>query len=257
MNAITSLITQTIELDQGVERPIALKQHLVYANASAHTFRLLCMRNGQPVSLHGMQCFGTVRRKDGVTIPLDGSIAGHAASITLSAPCYAVPGSVTISMELVSGECRATHGLWVAQVECPVTDQVGGEAATAISDALERLKLAARPNWEQSSENMPDHILNRTHYRERTTADCTVNLGVTNGWQKVSEKYCPEALVHTTYLPRAFATQEGTTSELELGWKPEEYYAGLDEQGRPTGGWRKTYGVIPDPTSAFSQAGKK
>lgn len=142
MSKITSIITRSIDLDQGVARPVALKQHLIYANAQAHTFRLVCTRGGKPVSLDGMQCMGYVRRKDGVTIPVEGVTNGNVASVTLTAACYAVPGTVTISIELISGECRATHGLWIAQVECPVTDQVGGDAAISISDTMGQLHAA-------------------------------------------------------------------------------------------------------------------
>lgn len=142
MNGITSIITRTIDLDQGVGKPEALRQHLVYANAQAHTFRLTCMRGGEPVSLDGMQCMGYVRRKDGVTIPVNGIAEGSTASVTLTAPCYAVPGGTLISVELIDGECRATHALWVAEVECPVTDEIGGDAAVSISETLERLDAA-------------------------------------------------------------------------------------------------------------------
>lgn len=252
MSKITSIITRSIDLDQGVARPVALKQHLIYANAQAHTFRLVCTCSGKPVSLDGMQCMGYVRRKDGVTIPVEGTACGNVASITLTAACYAVAGSTFISMELIAGECRATHGLWVAQVVCPVTDQVGGEAAVSISDALARVNAAARPDWDQGDESMPDHVRHRTHYRYRVTADCTQSLGMTDGWQKVSEQFCAETLIPTTdadaYQPRAFIEAAGVRSELTLSWSPAEPYAEMDEAGNPTGGWKITYGQLSDPT---------
>lgn len=261
MNEITSLITQTVDLDRGVERPAALKQHLVYANAGAHTFRLLCMRGGKPVSLDGMQCVGYVRRKDGVTIPVDGSTAGNTASVTLTAPCYAVPGSVLISMELISGECRATHALWIAQVECPVTDQIGGEAAVSISDALTRLNAAARPDWAQNAEDMPDHIRHRTHYSYRVTADCTQSLGTTDGWQRVSSLYCEETLLPSegedVYQPRVLAEEDGVRSELALTWFPDERFTDTNEDGLPISGWTKTYGQISDPAFGDLAGAKK
>ncbi len=188
MSTITTLITQTIDLDRGVGHPQPLYQRLIYGNDQAHTFRLRCTRKGAEALLVGTDCIGYVKRPDGVTIPVEGFIDGCEASITLTAPCYAVPGNVLISMELITGGVRATHGLWLAQVDCTTTDEVGGEAAQSISDAMTRLEAAALPDWDQNDPSMPDYIRGRTHYMQTTTIDCTGDLGQFGSWRKVSDR---------------------------------------------------------------------
>ena len=187
MSTIRTIIQQTIDLDQGVGQPQPLAQRLIYGNDQAHTFQLHCTRAGLDAPLVNTACMGYVRRKDGVTIPLEGVVEGCTASITLSAPCYACAGNVLISLELISGSIRATHGLWVAQVESTTTEEIGGEAGLSVSKALERLDAAARPDWAQNDPDMPDYILGRTHYINFTTVDCTEDLGVYDGWRKVSD----------------------------------------------------------------------
>lgn len=193
--SITTTITQTIDLDRGVGQPQPLYQRLVYGNEQAHTFLLRCTRQGVEVLLGDTLCKGFVRRSDGVTVALDGSVRGCEASITLTDACYAVPGNVTISLELITGSVRATHGLWLAEVQRTTTDSVGGDAATSISEALERIDAIGRPDWQQNNPSMPDYVLGRTHYMQTSRIDCTADLGSFDSWRKVSDHYFPEWMI--------------------------------------------------------------
>lgn len=249
MAQITTIITRRIDLDSGVGPAEVLRQHLVYSNANAHEFRLICMRGQQQASLSGAVCTGYVRRKDGLTIPVPGQISGCTASIRLTAPCYAVPGCITISIELSEGDTRATHAVFLAQVDRTTTEEVGGEAAVAISEALERILSADSPDWAQNDPDSPDHIRSRTHFRTRKHLSCTDDLGVTDGWRMISADVPRCSFRQTENTASAqkvsvFAEADGIEAELALDFAPGTSAEDALPTGDTFGQARRTFGRL-------------
>ncbi len=128
MTTITTPVQLHAVLDRGVSHPCPLPMQLICGNDQAHEFIVGCSRNGSPADLTECAAYAYMRRADGVTIPLetviDGSTGspGGAVRFMLTAPCYAVPGFCTISMDLESGAVRATHLVCTAYVGTTRTD---------------------------------------------------------------------------------------------------------------------------------------
>lgn len=143
MKAITTVITKTVDMDaldmqqQYLARPLVLGNHL------AHEFRLQCTRHGAKVDLTGATVWGYVKRKDGVTVPLEGTASGNTVSIILTNACYAVPGTVTISIDIALNGIRATHAIWRATVLPTQTDLIGGDEVLSVGESIERTENAA------------------------------------------------------------------------------------------------------------------
>lgn len=47
-------------------------------------------------------------RADGTTVTVTGSLSGNAASVTLPGTCFAAPGPLIITIQIVSGEVKTT-----------------------------------------------------------------------------------------------------------------------------------------------------
>lgn len=122
MNTITTVIGKAVDIDAGICHPCRLHKRLVRGNALAHAFEITCYRNDRPVDLTGTVCNGYVRREDGKTVKVAGSVQGNVARIVLTAACYLVVGAVLISIELEMDGVVATHGAWLAEVVSSRTD---------------------------------------------------------------------------------------------------------------------------------------
>lgn len=143
MNTITTVVTKTVDMDtldmqqQYLARPLVLGNHL------AHEFRLQCTRHGAKVDLTGSTVWGYVKRKDGVTVPMEGTASGNTASIILTNACYAVPGTVIISIDIAMNGIRATHAIWRATVLPTQTDLIGGDEVLSVGESIEITENAA------------------------------------------------------------------------------------------------------------------
>jgi hypothetical protein len=84
-----------------------------------------------------------VRRADGVTVPVQGSVQGNAAAIVLTAACYQAPGHTMVSIDLAQDGVCATHAVWTVSMDSTQTETVGGETALSILEAVARAEAAA------------------------------------------------------------------------------------------------------------------
>lgn len=143
MSQMTTVISRQVDLNEGLRQPRHLPHQLVCGNDQAHEFRILCTRDGETADLTGAVCMGYVRRADGVTIPVEGSISGNMAAIVLPAACYQVPGHTMVSIDLQQDGVCATHAVWTVGMESARTEEIGGEAAVNILQAMTRAEAAA------------------------------------------------------------------------------------------------------------------
>lgn len=99
------------DLDKGVARCVELGTALLTNDKNAHTFLVTCSRGEQAVELSGANVAGYCIRPDGATVLILGSCEGSTAALTLTEPCYAVPGSFSLVVKLTMGDVISTI-LW-------------------------------------------------------------------------------------------------------------------------------------------------
>lgn len=102
-----TLLSYQTDLARGVTRT-PIRPALLTQDSQAHTIRVACVRAGSAESLNGAAVRGYFIRADGVTVPLDGSVDGNAACVTLTQACYAVPGRFQLVMKASLGGTVAT-----------------------------------------------------------------------------------------------------------------------------------------------------
>lgn len=100
--AITTTFGYDVNLEQGTLW-INLPDPLSTLDCEAHIFTVNVKEGNAAANIAGAKCTAWFVRADGVTVPLDGSISGNVASITLGANCYAVPGRFRLSVKLEEG----------------------------------------------------------------------------------------------------------------------------------------------------------
>lgn len=102
-----TLLSYQTDLARGVTRT-PIRPALLTQDSQAHTIRVACVRAGSAESLNGAAVRGYFVRADGVTVPIDGSVDGSAACVTLTQACYAVPGRFQLVMKASLGNTVAT-----------------------------------------------------------------------------------------------------------------------------------------------------
>lgn len=82
---------------------------------NANRFGVRVLRKGIPVDLTGCTCTGYFIRADGGTIPINGTVSGNTAYVTLIDTCYAVDGQFALAIKLtgesVTGTVRIVDGV--------------------------------------------------------------------------------------------------------------------------------------------------
>lgn len=101
--AISTTYHYTIDLDKGGLREV-LRNPLYTLNSKAHTFALEIKQGSAAASLSSAKCKAYFIRADGVTVPIDGTVSGNVASVTLLPNCYAVQGYFELSVDLALGD---------------------------------------------------------------------------------------------------------------------------------------------------------
>lgn len=101
--AITTTLKYTVDLDKGGLREV-LRSPLSTLNSKAHVFAVTITQGGAAAGVSGAACRAWFIRADGVTVPIDGTISGSVASVTLLPNCYAVQGRFELAVELTMGD---------------------------------------------------------------------------------------------------------------------------------------------------------
>ena len=99
--------------------------------------------DGEPVTLGG-SAVGAVIRADGLTVPLTGSISGNTASVTLTAECFAVPGQISVGIQIIVGDVKTTVLKAIYNVDVIDTGSIpaGGETAASVADLVQEIQTA-------------------------------------------------------------------------------------------------------------------
>lgn len=119
---------------QDVTQPIKMRNggELVFTgNADVDTISVALYNNGAEYEPGGSVTLNCIRA-DGVTMVVSGAVSGNVASATLTQACCAVPGMMTVVMQLTSGGTGAIFAA-VYNVLPSSTDTVG-DAGTIIED---------------------------------------------------------------------------------------------------------------------------
>lgn len=99
--------------------------------------------DGEPVTLGG-SAVGAVIRADGLTVPLTGSISGNTASVTLTADCFAVPGQISVGIQIIVGDVKTTVLKAIYNVDVIDTGSIpaGGDTAAGVAELVEEIETA-------------------------------------------------------------------------------------------------------------------
>ncbi len=225
MKNITTVITKTVDLDAPDMHQQYLARPLVRGNHQAHEFRLLCTRNGAKVDLTGARVWGYVRRQDGVTIPMEGTVEGHIASVVLSSACYVIPGTVMISIDIELNNVRSTHALWRATVLHTQSDLISGDAVLSISESLALVEDAAlRAESAAERAAATDAGVLATQVGQLTAQADEIRENMTHKAQRVV--YQPLATLTDKYESDISSFYLGAVLDLEMyGANPDKKYS--------------------------------
>lgn len=131
----------------GKSSPVMLQSMISEGNANANMVGAVVYDKGDPVQLNG-SCTGRVLRADGNTVALVGTIDGNTAYVTLDSQCYAIPGTIVVIVNWVSGENVTTLVKVCGTVE---RTQSGGIIETETIPNLDEL-LAQIERMEEVTE---------------------------------------------------------------------------------------------------------
>ena len=141
--AITRSFAFTIDLDKDAQR-LRLGTPLATLDKHAHVFTLTVQRGDKVVSMPNATCTAYFVRADGVTVPIDGTVADNVVSLTLLPNCYAVPGRFTMAVKILRGVAEHTV-LWVeGSVATSRTDSItsGGTGVQSFDQLAATVQLA-------------------------------------------------------------------------------------------------------------------
>ena len=100
---LDTILRYSCDLSRGIScTPI--RPALLTMDNQAHTIQVSCTRSGAAESLTGYAVNGYFIRADGITVPITGSAEGNVATVTLTGPCYAVPGRFQLVVKVSAGD---------------------------------------------------------------------------------------------------------------------------------------------------------
>ena len=122
-----------VDLLNGEPAVFSLRQ-LYYADQEANKIGAIVFMGGEPYALAGT-CTGTAIRADGTTVPMQGTVDGNQAYITLIPDCYAIEGNIQIFVKITIGDVVATLAAAVGTVRLTETNAVidPGEIIPSVS----------------------------------------------------------------------------------------------------------------------------
>lgn len=181
---IATVLAYSCDLSQGVNRT-PVKPLMALANKNAHIFQVNVMRNGVPETLTGAGCSATFVRADDVSVPLDGTVDGSTASVTLSDACYRVPGKFKLTINLSATEITSAIFIGVGSVMLTSTDTIVDEEK--IIPSLE--DIIAQQQASIAAANAANTAAGAANdaAEEATTAASTANAAAANAAEKAQE----------------------------------------------------------------------
>ena len=181
---IATVLSYNFDLSQGVTRT-PVKPLMALANKNAHIFQVNVMRNGVPETLTGAGCSATFVRADDVSVPLDGTVDGSTASVTLSDACYRVPGKFKLTINLSATEITSAIFIGDGSVMLTSTDTIVDEEK--IIPSLE--DIIAQQQASIAAANAANTAAGAANdaAEEATTAASTANAAAANATEKAQE----------------------------------------------------------------------
>ena len=145
MANIQAPLKYTVDLDQGAVQAI-LEKPLATLDSLAHVFSVSVTQGSTSVDLTGATCTGYFIRSDKVTIPIDGTVSGNVASVTLLPNCYAVSGRFFLHVKLTSGSVVHSILRVEGSVQTSRTDAMapGGGAVQSFDQLVETAAHCSR-----------------------------------------------------------------------------------------------------------------
>ena len=117
-------LEQTVDLARGVQAPQVWPEALlVTGDDQAHTWRVTVLDGGKPAQIAGTVT-GYFIRSDDYMVPVEGSLDGHIASVTLNASCYAVEGDMDAVMQIESNGLTLTLAAIILPVRRLLSDSI-------------------------------------------------------------------------------------------------------------------------------------
>ena len=101
--------------------------------------------NGETPYSGGGSVVGAVICADGSTVPLEGTLSGNTASVTLTAACFAIPGQIGVGVQVVNGDVKTTVLKAIYNVELFETDTVidpDERITLSVSDLIDDIETA-------------------------------------------------------------------------------------------------------------------
>ena len=181
---IATVLAYSCDLSKGVTRT-PVKPLMALANKNAHIFQVNVMRNGVPETLTGAGCSATFVRADDVSVPLDGTVDGSTASVTLSDACYRVPGKFKLTINLSATEITSAIFIGDGSVMLTSTDTIVDEEK--IIPSLE--DIIAQQQASIAAANAANTAAGAANdaAEEATAAASTANAAAANATEKAQE----------------------------------------------------------------------
>ena len=169
----------TCDLSRGTLQA-ALKTPLMQSDAEAAEIIVTVTRDGEAVSLSGMQVYGYLYRPaEQTTIPLRGTATGSEASVVLEEACYAQPGYASLAIQLQDGAVRHTVLKVDLVIQRTGSDQLyTGEGAPTMAELIARIEALEASG--DAEEVVPAYWL--THLNSRV--DSIRAAMAAAGWQR-------------------------------------------------------------------------
>lgn len=122
--AINWSIEQSVDLTRGAQDPQVWPDALlVQGDENAHTWRVTIRIGGKPAPIRGTVT-GYFIRSDDYMVPVEGSLDGHIASVTLNASCYAVEGDMRAVMQIETDGLTLTLAAIILPVRRLLSDSI-------------------------------------------------------------------------------------------------------------------------------------
>lgn len=152
-----------IELNGGNIHRSFLHHSIGSGDNMANRFGVRVARDGEPVDLTGVSCFGYFRNAEGTNIALttEGTVAGNMAFVTLPQACYNVEGQFMLAIKLVGGGITGTMRI----VDGVVDNTNTGGAVAPTEDVPTYTEILAV--YEQMQEAVEDYSETATEQNAR------------------------------------------------------------------------------------------
>ena len=181
---IATVLAYSCDLSQGVTRT-PIKPLMALSDKAAHIFQVSVLRDGVPETLTGIGCSGTFIRADDASIPLEGSVEGNVASVTLNEACYRVAGKCKITIKLSTAEITSTVFIGDGSVMTTSTDTIVDEenVIPSLEDIIAQQQASiAAANAANTAAGAANDAA-----EEATTAASTANAAAANATEKAQE----------------------------------------------------------------------